>query len=44
MGNLPFGIALLVLAILSVIMPYFFDDEERKGISVDINEDGDLMF
>ena len=45
MTNLPFGIALLVLAILSVIMPYFCDDdEERKGISVDINENGDLLF
>ena len=44
MSNLPFGIALLVLAVLSVIMPFFCDDEERKGISVDINEDGDLMF
>lgn len=43
MSNLPFGITLLVLAVLSVIMP-FFCDEERKGISIDINEDGDLMF
>ncbi len=44
MNNLPFGIALLVLAILSVIMPFFCDDEEIKGISVEINENGDLLF
>ena len=44
MDNLPFGIALLVLAVLSVIMPYFFDDDKNKGISIDIDEDGNLLF
>ena len=50
MDNLPFGIALLVLAVLSVIMPYFFDDDKSKskgkgkGISIDIDEDGNLLF
>lgn len=46
MDNLPFGIALLVLAVLSVIIPYFFDDNKSKGkgISIDIDEDGNLLF
>jgi hypothetical protein len=49
MDNLPFGIALLVLAVLSVIMPYFFDDDDKnknknKGISIDIDENGNLLF
>lgn len=48
MDNLPFGIALLVLAVLSVIMPYFFDDDKNKnknkGINIDIDEDGNLLF
>lgn len=48
MDNLPFGIALLVLAVLSVIMPYLFDDDDNKnknkGISIDIDEDGNLLF
>ena len=44
MGNLPFGIALLILAVLSIIMPYFFGDEKSKGISIDVNEDGDFLF
>ena len=47
MDNLPFGIALIVLAVLSVIMPYFFDDDDKnknKGISIDIDENGDLLF
>lgn len=49
MDNLPFGIALIVLAVLSVIMPYFFDDDNKnkgknKGISIDIDEDGNLLF
>lgn len=38
------GIVLLVLAILSVVLPFFCDDEERKGIFIAINENGDLMF
>ena len=47
MDNLLFGIALLVLAVLSVIMPYFFDDDNKnknKGISIDIDENGNLLF
>ena len=45
MDNLPFGIALLVLAVLSVIMPYFFDDKNKnKGINIEIDEDGNLLF
>lgn len=49
MDNLPFGIALLVLAVLSVIMPYLFDNDNKsknknKGISIDIDEDGNLLF
>ena len=46
MDNLPFGIALIVLAVLSVIMPYFFDDNKNKnkGISIDIDKDGNLLF
>lgn len=44
MDNLPFGIALIVLAVLSVIMPYLFDDDKNKGISIDIDEDGNLLF
>lgn len=47
MDNLPFGIALLVLAVLSVIIPYFFDDNNKnknKGISIDIDKDGNLLF
>lgn len=49
MDNLPFGIALLILAVLSVIMPYFFDDDDKnknknKGISIDIDENGNLLF
>ena len=46
MDNLLFGIALLVLAVLSVIMPYFFDDNKNKnkGINIDIDEDGNLLF
>ena len=47
MDNLPFGIALIVLAVLSVIMPYFFDDDNKnknKGISIDIDKDGNLLF
>jgi hypothetical protein len=49
MDNLPFGIALIVLAVLSVIMPYFFDDDDKnknknKGISIDIDENGNLLF
>ena len=46
MDNLPFGIALIVLAVLSVIMPYFFDDDKNKnkGISIDIDENGNLLF
>lgn len=46
MDNLLFGIALIVLAVLSVIMPYFFDDNKNKnkGISIEIDEDGNLLF
>ena len=46
MDNLPFGIALIVLAVLSVIMPYLFDDDKNKnkGISIKIDEDGNLLF
>jgi len=47
MGNLPFGIAILVLAILSVIMPFFFDDKEPKhrGYTLEIDEEtGDFKF
>lgn len=47
MDNLPFGIALIVLAVLSVIMPYLFDDDNKnknKGISIDIDENGNLLF
>jgi hypothetical protein len=47
MDNLPFGIVLLILAVLSVIMPYFFDDDDKnknKGISIDIDENGNLLF
>lgn len=48
MDNLPFGIVLLILAVLSVIMPYFFDDDKNKnknkGINIDIDEDGNLLF
>jgi hypothetical protein len=50
MDNLPFGIALIVLAVLSVIIPYFFDDDKNKnknknkGISIEIDENGNLLF
>ena len=47
MDNLPFGIALIVLAVLSVIIPYFFDDDNKnknKGISIDIDKAGNLLF
>ena len=46
MDNLPFGIALIVLAVLSVIMPYFFFffKNKNKGISIEIDEDGNLLF
>ena len=46
MGNLPFGIAILVLAVLSIIMPFFFDDKPKKrGYTPEIDEKtGDLKF
>lgn len=45
MENLPFGIALLVLAVLSVVMPFFFDDEPKRGYTSEIDEKtGELRF
>lgn len=46
MENLPFGIAILVLAVLSVIMPFFFDDKPKKrGYTPEIDEKtGELKF
>lgn len=47
MENLPFGIAILVLAVLIVIMPFFFGDKEPKhrGYTPEIDEKtGDLKF
>lgn len=47
MENLPFGIALLVLAVLSIIMPFFFEDEKPKhhGYTPEIDEKtGDFKF
>lgn len=38
MENLPFGIAILVLAVLSVIMPFFFDDKPKRGYTPEIDE------
>lgn len=45
MENLPFGIAILVLAVLSVIMPFFFDDKPKRGYTPEIDEKtGELKF
>lgn len=47
MENLPFGIAILVLAVLSVVMPFFFGDKEPKhhGYTPEIDEKtGDFKF
>ena len=47
MENLPFGIAILVLAVLSVVMPFFFGDKEPKhhGYTPEIDEEtGDFKF
>ena len=42
---MPFGIAFLVLAILSVIMPFLCDNEKQKGYTPEIDENtGELRF